>query len=118
MWDLRSRRGGANLQPSGGEQLTLRIDLQEGFAGDAVAIKLNGKRAFAKKQVSTQLLLGKADSFTTTIPPGPLRIDLEIKTRNLQETITLHAEHNTYIGVSIVENRLIYSLADKPYGYM
>jgi|YNPNPStandDraft_1061719.scaffolds.fasta_scaffold05806_3 hypothetical protein len=117
MWDLRGKKDHP-ISPQPDERFTLRIDLQEGFARDAVAIKLNGKPAFSKKQVSTQLLLGKADSFTTAIAPGPLRIDLEVKTRKLQETIALQAEGNMYIGVSIVGDRLIYSVADKPYGYM
>jgi hypothetical protein len=43
--------------------VSLVVDLQDGFAGDLVVVRLNDREVFRKEDVQTKLLLGYADSW-------------------------------------------------------
>lgn len=97
--------------------VTLAIDLQDGFEDDRVLVRVNGEEVFHKEQISTKLLLGLADSFETEVEKGPVSLEIRVETRDIVETVPLDVSADIYLGVSIVNGMLDYTVSDKPFGY-
>lgn len=95
----------------------LHIDLQEGFTGNSIIMKVNGDEVFNKKDVQTKLLLGYADTFEVKTPEGMVDIEIEVADRNLTRTITLQVSKTTYLGLSLQASHIEYIVSDKPFGY-
>lgn len=112
-------RGGQSAAPAEGEGTTmLAIDLQDGFDGDTVIIRIDGEERFEKAGVTTMRLTGLADdTFRTQVEPGSATVEIAVPSRNLSESFTLDIAGDTYIGVSIQNGRLQHIIRDRPFGY-
>jgi hypothetical protein len=95
----------------------LYIDLQEGFADDTVILRVNGKEVFSKKRVTKRLLLGLADSVKTEVEKGLVTIEARVETRGIAKTIRLNVSADTYVGVSVVNDKIEHLVSGKPFGY-
>jgi hypothetical protein len=101
----------------GGEMVILSIHLQDGFSNDTVLIEVNGKRVYEQKDVTTKLLLGKADSTQTEVEIGPVHVQVEVRTQDLADTIELEVSAATYLGISVVDGEIEFMISDEPFGY-
>ena len=101
----------------GAEMINLTIDLQDGFGDDTVILLVDGKEIFQKEHVSTKLLLGLADSIRTDVEKGQVRVEINIQTRNLTETILVDASAPVYVGISIESGKITYIVSPEPFGY-
>ena len=101
-----------------GYMVTLSIDFQEGFANNTVVLHVNGDEVFRKEDVSTKLLLGKADALETMVETGQVVIEINIQTRDIAMTIPLEISADTYLGISVVNGRIEYVISDEPFGYL
>lgn len=110
---------GESAAPAEGEGTTmLAIDLQDGFDGDTVIIRVNGEERFEKENVTTMRLTGLADdTFRTQVEPGSVKVEIAVPSRNLSESFTLDVAGDTYVGVSIQGGRLQHIIRDRPFGY-
>ena len=106
------------IRTEGGNMVTLSIDFQEGFANDTIVLHVNGDEVFRKEDVSTKLLLGKADALKTTVETGQVVIEINIQTRDIAMPIPLEISANTYLGISVVNGRIEYVVSDEPFGYL
>ena len=106
------------IRTEGGDMVTLSIDFQEGFANDTVVLHVNGDEVFRKEDVSTKLLIGKADALKTTVETGQVVIEINIQTRDIAMTIPLEISADTYLGISAVNGRIEYVISDEPFGYL
>ena len=97
--------------------VTLAIDFQDGFKDDVVTLQLDEKEIFIRQHVSTSLLLGFADSFRTEVRKGPVTVEMSIETRGLVATIPLQILVDTYVGISVVNDRVQYIISNEPFGY-
>ncbi len=95
----------------------LRIDLQEGFKGDTVIIRVNGKQVFRKTGVTTQLLLGYAEALEIEVPEGTSQIRVLVPNRKLAQTIPLEGTDALHLGVSVQGNQIVYLPMDETMGY-
>lgn len=114
--------GSANVEPGptdtiGGQMVTLTIDLQGGFQDDTVLVLVNGAQVFRKAHIRTLLPLGVADSFTTDVASGPVSVQIHVETKNLVDTISLDVSADTYLGISVENERIDYIVSDDPFGY-
>lgn len=96
---------------------TLTIDLQVGFANDDIRIKVNGRQVYHNPSVTTNLLLGFADSIRVSVENGPTLIQITVMSRNLSRTETVEAHRDVYLGVSIQEGGLRVQTSTNPFGY-
>jgi hypothetical protein len=95
----------------------LHIALQEGFAGQPVAITVDGREIYRKDQVRTRTQIGLADSVETTHAPGPATI--EVRAGNASTTITPTLSADLYVGVSLDrDGRLVHRSSPQRFGYM
>jgi len=97
--------------------VTLGIDLQDGFEDDTVVMQINGEEVFRKEHVTTNLLLGLAASFETEVEKGPVSVEISVETRDIVETIPLDVSADTYLGVSVVNDRIEQIISDEPFVY-
>jgi hypothetical protein len=98
--------------------VTLGLDFQDGFRNDSIVVQIEGEEVYRSEDVTTQLLLGLADSFTTQVPRGTIQIEIDVPTRDLTRSISLEVDGETYLGVSILGGMLeITPPRDEPFPY-
>ena len=88
------------------DTVILGLDFQDGFRGDSIVVRVDGKSVYHEEGITTQLLLGVADSFTTRVRRGAVQIDILVETQDLARSISLEVLGDTYLGVSIVAGEL------------
>ncbi len=96
----------------------LHIAFQEGFEGDIVIARINGKEMFKKDNVKTRSQIGYASSFETNSHEGPTTIDIVLPVKNVSETIHLELTAATFVGVSIQQGKISYRVSHEPFGYL
>lgn len=96
---------------------TIRIALQDGFEGDTVVIKVNGKEVFNQESVKTKRQIGKAAAFEFEVDEGPTSVEVSLPLRNLSETIALKVSGEVYLGISVIENRIEHRVSSDPFRY-
>ena len=95
----------------------LRVDLQEGFAGDDVDIRINGRESLHKEGVTTKRVLGLATSSEIEVPDGPVSVEIEVPTKQLSKTISLEGAESSHLGVSIQDGEIKVIVSSKRFGY-
>ncbi len=96
----------------------LHIAFQDGFEGDTVIARINGKEMFRKDNVKTRSQIGYANSFETNSHEGPVTIDILLPIKSLSETVQLQLTAATYVGVSIQHGKITYRISHQPFGYL
>jgi membrane-associated protease RseP (regulator of RpoE activity) len=97
---------------------TLCVALQDGFEGDEVVVKVNGKEVFKQDSVKTKRQIGKAASFEVKVADGPAQVEVSLPLKDLLETIALKVSGETYLGVSVSENNKIkHKVSSEPFHY-
>ena len=81
----------------------VKFDFQHGFANDTIILKINGKEVLKKDDVSSDLRISLAESFTIEVPNGQAKLEITVPTKNLSlsKTIMIDLE-SKYIGISII----------------
>ena len=82
----------------------IKFDFQDGFANDIIILKINGEEVLKKDDVSSDLRISLAESFTIEVPHGQTQLEIIVPTRNLSisKTIMIDSEGQKYIGISII----------------
>ena len=57
----------------------LHIALHDGFRGDAVASRVNGREVYRKEGVKTDLRISRADALDVEAPAGPATVEVEAR---------------------------------------
>ena len=97
---------------------TLRVDLQEGFDGDTVLVRLNGRQLLHEPGVRTRLQTGLARLVETEMPAGGAVLEVVLEERSLQLAIPLNIEAATYVGISVTTDGLVHQISADPFGYL
>ncbi len=95
----------------------LRIALQDGFEGDQVVVKVNGKEVFKQENVKTKRQIGKAASFEVEVEEGTANVEVSLPLKNLSETIAFKVSGEAYLGVSIAEGKIGHKVSSEPFRY-
>jgi hypothetical protein len=96
----------------------LHLAFQEGFDGDTVVVRVDGKEIFRNDNVKTRLQIGYADSFEGNFNEGPVTIDILLPIKNISETVPLQLTATKYLGISIQQGRINCRISDQPFGYV
>lgn len=97
----------------------LHTALQEGFSGDEVTLRLDGREIFHQAGVKTRTQIGLAATHELQVSPGDIVLEVSLPHRNLDTRIPLHVTHDTYVGVSITPDRSIrHVVRQEPFGYV
>jgi hypothetical protein len=96
----------------------LHIALQEGFTGEPVIVRIDGKEAYRKEQLKTKLQIGYADSFEVNVEEGPVKVEILVPTKGLSESFEVQVLSPVYVGVSIDQGRISHRISSEPFGYV
>lgn len=77
------------------------IDLQEGFMGDTIVIRQNGKEVFSCEDVTTRLQIGLADRIEIQTQENSTVVEIELPLKKLSFTKEVQTEKNIFIGVTL-----------------
>jgi hypothetical protein len=78
---------------------TLHIALHDGFAGDTVAIGLDGREVYSKAGVRTDLRISRADSVDVEAPDGQATV--EVRARGRTAAATVDPSRTPYVAVDL-----------------
>jgi hypothetical protein len=96
----------------------LSIDLQDGFKDDSVIIRINDEVVFDQHKVTTKMLTGLAGSINSDVQPGPVRININVETKRITGTISLVISEDTFLGISIINGKIVHLVSGTPFGYL
>jgi len=101
----------------GEENVTLGIDLQEGFRSEEVEILLDGEVVFTEPEVTTTRMLGVAKSIRLDVSPGVHKLVVFLPRRGLRHEIPLDIRQDYFVGVSLVNGAFELFRSTTPFGY-
>ena len=97
----------------------LHTALQEGFTGDEVILRIDGREVFHKTGVKTRLQIGLAATHEVQVTQGPVSLEVELPGRRLTQTLPLNVSDDTYLGVSLEPvGTLRHVVSREPFGYV
>lgn len=96
----------------------LRIDLQDGFEGDNVIVKINSKEVYRKEGVKTELTLGYADSLEVEVAEGHCIVEVALPGKGIAESISLNVFAPVYLGLSVSDGKIIQRRSETFFAYL
>ena len=92
----------------------LHIALNDGFADDTVAIRLDGRPVYEKDHVKTDLRISHADGLEAEAPERGATI--EVRVRGVSASAQLHPAERPYVAVNIdPQGKLEIRQSDEPF---
>ena len=95
----------------------IRIDLQDGFAGDSIVVRVGDREIFRGDGVRTSRLLGFAHSVTADVPWGRVPVAVDVPSRGLAGQTTVDVNGEVFLGVSISPEGVAFQSSNGPFGY-
>jgi hypothetical protein len=96
---------------------TLSIDLQEGFEGEEVIVRVDGREAARCRGVRTNRMLGLADSLAVQVPEDKATIEIAVPSRHLERRVEVRPGETPYLGVSLSSGQINLLPYPEPFGY-
>ncbi len=96
----------------------LKLDLQDGFEGDLVIVKVNSSEVFRKENVKTRLTVGYALSFEVDIPAGNINIEVSLPQKGIHGKISIEASGQVFMGISVQDNKIIFKRSESFFTYL
>ena len=96
----------------------VHIALEEGFTNDQVSIAIDGKEVFRADRVKTRMQIGLAHAFDVDVPQGPVRVQINLPSKNVAQSIDLEVTQELYLAVSVTQQgRVEHRISNEPSGY-
>ena len=95
----------------------LEIHLQEGFEADEVVVLLDGREVFSGEAVTSQALLGLAETVTLETDTEGHEVTVELPRRGLSGHASVPASERCYVGASRQGEQLEMTVSAEPFGY-
>ena len=97
----------------------LNVHLQDGFSGEPVTIRINGRIVAQRPSVKTRPQLGLADVIQLSPPDERLIVEIQLPAQSLTETVTLDPSRDLYLGVNLrADGTLTHQVSESPFGYV
>ena len=96
----------------------LHVALQEGFSDDTVMIQLNDEPIFERSDVKTDVRIGRADAIDVQLREGRNRLRVTLPERNISGSVIVQSQTAIYVGVSVDQASVEFTVSDEPFGYM
>lgn len=98
---------------------TLTLHLRDGFSSDTVVIRVGGEERWRSRDVTTKLLLGLAEEVPIQVPPGGVRIEVELPERDLRHELELApGGDDEQMEVRLQDDELSLRRLEGPQGYL
>jgi len=95
----------------------LHVALQDGFDGDTVVVRVDGRTVYRRVGVRTLTQISRADAFDVEID-GPVSVEISLPDRALSTVVSVpERPEGAYLGVSVLHDALVHRLSAEPFGY-
>lgn len=94
----------------------VRIDLQEGFQGDLVSVRVDGREVYRNANVRTSLLTGLADSIEIPLG-GDAILEVDLPGRRISGRYPLKASAPAFVGVIVEAGQIQFRFSHESFGY-
>lgn len=84
----------------------LHVTLADGFTNDRVTISVDGRTVFAKDGITSQALLGIADSFDINVPRGRATVVVSLDTRRIEHSFPIDVRGDLKLALYVDEGEL------------
>ena len=95
----------------------INIILLDGFDDDEVAINVDGREIYHNTSVSTDMLLGFADSIVIDVSGSSSNIEISIPSQQLMNSTGVNAVQDVFIAFSIVNGAIDMLISEEPLGF-
>lgn len=95
----------------------LTVALEDGYADEPVEVRIDGRRAFRKEHVRTRTQISLAESFESTVPEGPILLEIDLPARNLSRSITVEVSERLFVGISVSGGDVQYRQSEETTGH-
>lgn len=65
---------------------TLHVDLREGFNGETVIVRVDGREIYRRSGVETNYSVGLADRMRVEVPEGEVRVEVVLPDRGIHQS--------------------------------
>lgn len=97
----------------------LHIALRDGFAGQHVRIKLNGRMVYDRASVATDLRISRADALDVEAPPGTSHVTVTIDPGRISDATEVDAGSTPYLALDLEENgRMRWTPSTEPFRFL
>jgi hypothetical protein len=96
----------------------LGVYLLDGFENDLVVVRAEGREVARKAAVTSQLLLGYADSVDVPVERGQVSVEVQLPDRGLAAEQTLTVEDEVSLLASVEGGRLTLQVTEQRPGFM
>lgn len=94
----------------------ITLDLQEGFAGETVEVRLDGAPVW-RGEVRTDWSIGLAERVEIAVPEGGGTIGVTVPSRDAAIELALKPGEAPLLGVSLIGGGLVSRRSDEPFRY-
>jgi hypothetical protein len=95
----------------------LTIDLQEGFGGEDVVVRVDGREAARQSGVRTKRMLGYAGCLEVEVSADLVTVEIAVLSHKLENRIEVRPGETPYLGVSLSGGQLNLLLHQEPFAY-
>ena len=97
----------------------LHVALQNGFLGDEVVVRLNGREVFRKKGVKTETQIGLGDLFQIDVTKGAVALETCLLDQGISDVFEFVLSRPLHVGVNLdPEAGFRYVVQYVPFRYM
>ena len=95
----------------------VEIHLQEGFQDDEVVVLMDGREVFSGPSVTSQALLGLAETISLETDTEGHEITVELPRLGISGNTSVPASERSYVGVTKMDDHLELIVTGEPFGY-
>jgi anti-sigma factor RsiW len=94
----------------------ITLDLQEGFAGETVEVRLDGREVW-RGEARTDWSIGLAERVQVEVPAGGGTVSVTVPSRPASIDLVLKPGEAPVLGVSLIGGGLVSRRSDEPFRY-
>lgn len=98
--------------------MKLHIDLQDGFAGDELELRVAAQAPLRIANLTTDRMLGLARSLTVEVPAGSMPLVCTLPRRGLRTEARIDAARTPYVALRVEEGALRLYTSAEAFGYL
>jgi hypothetical protein len=95
----------------------LHIALHEGFSGDTVTVKVNGKEVQRLEAAKTDYRIGVAHAFSVPVAAGKATVEVSLPRKSIAGSTVIDVRGPLHLGVAVSGSEIRFQVSEEPFRY-